>query len=135
MSAKNTSNTRTERFNATVKVGKKSYPPGTPVPIGKDGITAEEAANFRHNFGDYTGGPVIEGSAGAALADAEISALSSRIETLEAEKRELEEKLAEKTDLYDKLVIDHTKLGEDNLALVKRVETLDAENAKLKKPS
>nr|WP_250811657.1 hypothetical protein [Neorhizobium tomejilense] len=129
-------NSRTERFNATVKAGKKSYAPGTPVPIGgKDGISAEEAENIRHNFGDYTGGPQVEGAAGAALADAEISARDSQIETLLAEKRELEAKLADKTGLYDKLVIDHTKLGEDNLALGKRLEATEAENVKLKKPN
>ncbi len=125
---------RTERFNATVKLGGKTYLPGRPVPVGgKDGMSAEEVENIRHNFGDYLTGTALTSDTGPTSTEADHSVRDLRIKTLEAEKHELEARLAAKTELYDKLVIDHSKLGEDNLVLVERVQQLEEEAAAHKK--
>ncbi|MDX1100468.1 hypothetical protein GOL81_13770, partial [Sinorhizobium medicae] len=78
---------KTEQFNVTVKVGKKSYRPGEPVPVGTGGITAEEAENFRKNFGAFTAGP--ESTAAAPVPSVDLDRLREAIEKLSADNDKL----------------------------------------------
>ncbi|APO74265.1 hypothetical protein AM571_CH01430 [Rhizobium etli 8C-3] len=141
---------KTDRFNVSVKAGGKTYAPGQAVPIGgKGGMTDEDAARIRSEFGTFTGSPEVNSDAGGLLGTAEIEALNQRNDTLVTEKRELEGKLAAKTQEYERLVAensklaakyekldaDHTQLGKDNIALGERITTLEAEIVKLKKPA
>lgn len=42
------------KFNVTVDLGKTSYAPGKPVPVGgKNGLSEEEAVNIVQNFGNW----------------------------------------------------------------------------------
>lgn len=102
---------KTEQFNVTVKVGKKTYRPGDPVPVGTGGITVEEAENFRKNFGAFTAGP--EATSAAPVPSVDLDRLREAIEKLSA---------------------DNDKLSADNATLAAEVTKLQAEIENLKAP-
>lgn len=73
----------TKRFNVTVKLGGKSYPPGEDVPIGgKAGLSKEEAEGLEDRFGPWKG---------RSLSDAEkIAHLTKDNQALQAQLRQAE---------------------------------------------
>ncbi|RVL48999.1 hypothetical protein [Sinorhizobium meliloti] len=128
---------KTEQFNVTVKVGKKSYAPGEPVPVGTGGITAEEAENFRKNFGAFTAGP----EATAAAPSIDLDRLREAIERLSADNDKLSadnDRLTAERDsaIGDRntLLKQNEQLEADNATLAGEVTKLQAEIEKLKAP-
>ncbi len=113
---------KTEQFNVTVKVGKKTYRPGEPVPVGTGGLTAEEAENFRKNFGAFTAGH--EATAAVPAPSVDLDRLREAIEKLSAEN----DKLAADND---RLTAEHDSAIGDRDALLKQNEQLETDNATL----
>lgn len=109
---------KTHRFNTTVSLGAKTFPPGADVPLGgKNGLSAEEVAKLEKEFGVWKGGenaakPDGEGAATIAALEKEAKALSDRF-------AELEQKLAEVSAERD-------TLAEDNQLLAERLKELEA---------
>lgn len=131
---------KTEQFNATVKVGKKSYAPGEPVPIGTGGITAEEADNIRKNFGTWTGSPDAKATA-TGPSSVDLDKLRDRLEKLSAENDKLSadnDRLTAERDSAigdrDALLKQNEQLETDNATLAGEVTKLQAEIEKLKAP-
>ncbi|MDX0964142.1 hypothetical protein GOE06_11100 [Sinorhizobium medicae] len=130
---------KTEQFNVTVKVGKKTYRPGEPVPVGTGGITAEEAENFRKNFGAFTAGP--ESTAAAPVPSVDLDRLREAIEKLSADNDRLSADNDRLTAERDSAIGDRSTLLEqneqletDNATLAAEVTKLQAEIEKLKAP-
>ncbi|RVI86663.1 hypothetical protein CN186_31785 [Sinorhizobium medicae] len=130
---------KTEQFNVTVKVGKKSYAPGEPVPVGTGGITAEEAENFRKNFGTFTAGP--EATAAAPVPSVDLDKLREAIEKLSADNDKLSADNDRLTAERDSAIGDRStllkqneQLETDNATLAGEVTKLQAEIEKLKAP-
>ncbi len=120
---------KTEQFNVTVKVGKKSYRPGEPVPVGTGGITAEEAENFRKNFGAFTAGP--EATSAAPVPSVDLDRLREAIETLSADNDKLSADNDRLTAERDGAIGDRNTLLKQNEQLETDTATLAAEIAKL----
>ncbi|MDW9726492.1 hypothetical protein GOB91_30080 [Sinorhizobium meliloti] len=130
---------KTEQFNVTVKVGKKSYAPGEPVPVGTGGITAEEAENFRKNFGAFTAGP--EATAAAPVPSVDLDRLREGLEKLSADNDKLSADNDRLTAERDSAIGDRStllkqneQLETDNATLAGEVTKLQAEIEKLKAP-
>ncbi|WP_457662064.1 hypothetical protein [Sinorhizobium medicae] len=130
---------KTEQFNVTVKVGKKSYRPGDPVPVGAGGITAEEAENFRKNFGAFTAGP--EATSAAPVPSVDLDRLREAIEKLSADNDKLSADNDRLTAERDSAIGDRStllkqneQLETDNATLAAEVTKLQAEIEKLKAP-
>ncbi|MDE3830257.1 hypothetical protein LOF21_14970 [Sinorhizobium meliloti] len=128
---------KTEQFNVTVKVGKKSYRPGEPVPVGTGGITVEEAENFRKNFGAFTAGP--DAKAGPSSID--LDKLREALEKLSTDNDKLladNDRLTAERDSAigdrDALLKQNEQLETDNATLAGEVTKLQAEIEKLKAP-
>ncbi|RVM74336.1 hypothetical protein CN126_21775 [Sinorhizobium meliloti] len=113
---------KTEQFNVTVKVGKKSYAPGEPVPVGTGGITAEEAENFRKNFGAWTAGP--DATPTAPVPSVDLDKLREAIEKLSADNDKLSAD-------NDRLTAERDSAIGDRNTLLKQNEQLEADNATL----
>ncbi|RVG42500.1 hypothetical protein [Sinorhizobium meliloti] len=113
---------KTEQFNATVKVGKKSYAPGEPVPVGTGGITAEEAENIRKNFGAFTAGP--DATSAAPVPSVDLDRLREAIEKLSADNDRLSAD-------NDRLTAERDSAIGDRNTLLKQNEQLEADNATL----
>ncbi|RVG87151.1 hypothetical protein CN221_29305 [Sinorhizobium meliloti] len=113
---------KTEQFNVTVKVGKKSYRPGEPVPVGTGGITVEEAENFRKNFGVFTAGP--DATAAAPVPSVDLDRLREAIEKLSADNDKLSAD-------NDRLTAERDSAISDRSTLLKQNEQLEADNATL----
>ncbi|MDE3789628.1 hypothetical protein I7G86_03080 [Sinorhizobium meliloti] len=111
---------KTEQFNVTVKVGKKSYRPGDPVPVGTGGITAEEAENFRKNFGAFTAGPAAKASPGSI----DLDKLREGLEKLSADNDKLSAD-------NDRLTAERDSAIGDRSTLLKQNEQLETDNATL----
>ncbi|RVI02618.1 hypothetical protein CN205_25805 [Sinorhizobium meliloti] len=131
---------KTEQFNATVKVGKKSYAPGEPVPVGTGGITAEEAENIRKNFGAWAGSPDAK-AAPAGPSSVDLEKLREKLEKLSAENDKLvadNDRLTAERDsaIGDRntLLKQNEQLETDNATLAGEVTKLQAEIEKLKAP-
>ncbi|MDE4620865.1 hypothetical protein [Sinorhizobium meliloti] len=120
---------KTEQFNATVKVGKKSYAPGEPIPVGTGGITAEEAENIRKNFGAWAGSPDAKAAAGPSSVDLE--KLREKLEKLSAENDKLVADNDRLTAERDSAIGDRNTLLKQNEQLETDTATLAAEIAKL----
>ncbi|WP_113154778.1 hypothetical protein [Nitratireductor sp. OM-1] len=109
---------KTHRFNTTVSLGAKTFPPGADVPLGgKNGLSAEEVAKLEKEFGVWKGGgnaakPDGEAATAIAALEKETKALSDRV-------AELEQKLAEVSEERD-------TLAEDNQLLADRLKELEA---------
>ncbi|WP_299937445.1 hypothetical protein [uncultured Nitratireductor sp.] len=109
---------KTHRFNTTVSLGAKTFPPGADVPLGgKNGLSAEEVAKLEKEFGVWKAGenaarPDGEAAATIAAMEKEAKALSDRV-------AELEQKLAEVSEERD-------TLAEDNQLLADRLKELEA---------
>lgn len=128
---------KTEQFNVTVKVGKKSYAPGEPVPVGTGGITAEEAENFRKNFGVFTADPDAKAGPGSI----DLDRLREGLEKLSADNDKLSadnDRLTAERDsaIGDRntLLKQNEQLETDNATLAGEVTKLQAEIEKLKAP-
>ncbi len=113
---------KTEQFNVTIKVGKKSYAPGDPVPVGTGGITAEEAEKFRKNFGSFAADP--DGKAAAPVPSVDLEKLRDAIEKLSADNDKLSAD-------NDRLTAERDSAIGDRSALLKQNEQLEADNATL----
>lgn len=113
---------KTEQFNVTVKVGKKSYRPGEPVPVGTGGITAEEAENFRKNFGAFTADS--DGKAAAPVPSVDLERLREAIEKLSADNDKLSAD-------NDRLTAERDSAVGDRNTLLKQNEQLETDNATL----
>ncbi|WP_457662816.1 hypothetical protein [Sinorhizobium medicae] len=113
---------KTEQFNVTVKVGKKSYAPGEPVPVGTGGITAEEAENFRKNFGAFTAGP--DATSAAPVPSVDLDRLREAIEKLSADNDKLSAD-------NDRLTAERDSAIGDRNTLLKQNEQLETDNATL----
>ncbi|MDV6226293.1 hypothetical protein R2G56_08345 [Nitratireductor aquimarinus] len=76
---------KTHRFNTTVSLGAKTFPPGADVPLGgKNGLSAEEVAKLEKEFGVWKGGenaarPDGEAATAIAALEKEARALSDRV--------------------------------------------------------
>jgi FtsZ-binding cell division protein ZapB len=128
---------KTEQFNVTVKVGKKSYAPGEPVPVGTGGITAEEADNFRKNFGAFTAGPDTKAGPGSIDLDKLREAqekLSTDNDKLSADNDRLTAERDSAIGDRDALLKQNEQLETDNATLAGEVTKLQAEIEKLKAP-
>ncbi|WP_026616388.1 hypothetical protein [Ensifer aridi] len=130
---------KTEQFNVTVKVGKKSYKPGDPVPVGTGGLSVEEAENLRATFGAWTGGPDAKASAAGASVD--LDKLREGLEKLSAENDKLSADNDRLTAERDSAISDRStllkqneQLEEDNATLAGEVKKLQAEVEKLTAP-
>ncbi|RVI86896.1 hypothetical protein CN188_04200 [Sinorhizobium meliloti] len=128
---------KTEQFNVTVKVGKKSYAPGEPVPVGTGGITVEEAENFRNNFGAFTADPAAKASSGSI----DLDKLREGLEKLSADNDKLSADNDRLTAERDSAIGDRStllkqneQLETDNATLAGEVTKLQAEIEKLKAP-
>ncbi|MGI3128202.1 hypothetical protein [Nitratireductor sp. PBL-C9] len=109
---------KSHRFNTTVSLGAKTFPPGADVPLGgKNGLSSEEVAKLEKEFG------VWKGSENAARPDGEaataIAALEKEAKALSDRVAELEQKLAEVSAERD-------TLAEDNQLLAERLKELEA---------
>lgn len=113
---------KTEQFNVTVKVGKKSYRPGEPVPVGAGGITVEEAENFRKNFGSFAADP--DGKAAAPVPSVDLDKLREAIEKLSADNDKLSAD-------NDRLTAERDSAIGDRSTLLKQNEQLETDNATL----
>lgn len=102
---------KTHRFNTTVSLGTKAFPPGADVPLGgKNGLSAEEVAKLEKEFGVWKGGenaarPDGESATAIAALEKEAKALSDRV-------AELEQKLAEVSAERDTLAADNELLAD-----------------------
>lgn len=134
--------TKTEKFNVTVNCGNKTYAPGKPVPLGgKTGLSDEEVASLRANFGDWTGGP----ESGAQNQSNEVANLQATLDTIrderdmllerasEAEKElfEVQKELNKGSDAtlvsrIDAVTKERDQLIDDNKVLADRVAALEA---------
>jgi outer membrane murein-binding lipoprotein Lpp len=128
---------KTEQFNVTVKVGKKSYAPGEPVPVGTGGITAEEADNFRKNFGAFTAGS--DAKAGPGSIDLEklreaLEKLSTDNDKLSADNDRLTAERDSAIGDRDALLKQNEQLETDTATLAAEIAKLQAEIEKLKAP-
>ncbi|MDX0469661.1 FtsZ-binding cell division protein ZapB [Sinorhizobium meliloti] len=123
---------KTEQFNVTVKVGKKTYRPGEPVPVGTGGITAEEAENFRKNFGAFTAGP--ESTAAAPVPSVDLDRLREAIEKLSADNDRLTAERDGAIGDRNTLLKQNEQLETDNATLAAEVTKLQAEIEKLTAP-
>ncbi len=130
---------KTEQFNVTVKVGKKTYRPGEPVPVGTGGITVEEAENFRKNFGAFTAGP--DATSAAPVPSVDLDKLREAIEKLSADNDKLSADNDRLTAERDSAIGDRStllkqneQLETDNATLAAEVTKLQAEIEKLKAP-
>ncbi len=109
---------KSHRFNTTVSLGAKTFPPGADVPLGgKNGLSAEEVAKLEKEFGVWKGGenaarPHGEAPPAIAALEKETKALSDRV-------AELEQRLAEVSEERD-------TLAEDNQLLADRLKELEA---------
>lgn len=129
--------TKTEKFNVTVKCGGKTYAPGRPVPVGgKAGLSDEDIANLRANFGDWTGGP----ESGTQAQSNEVTNLQATIDTIRDERDMLldraaeaekalfaaEAGLRERGDALGAVTKERDQLIDDNKVLADRVAALEA---------
>lgn len=114
---------KTERFPVTVQTEHKSYAPGEPVPVGGErGISTDEVANLRANFGDWTGGPEVNAHFPTGLDAVE---LQSQIDTVTRERDELQ---GEK----DRLIAENSRLSGEIDQRSKEPKSAKAELGKLR---
>ncbi|WP_322886481.1 hypothetical protein U8C40_03025 [Sinorhizobium medicae] len=123
---------KTEQFNVTVKVGKKTYAPGEPVPVGTGGITAEEAENFRKNFGAFTAGP--DATSAAPVPSVDLDKLREAIDKLSADNDRLTAERDSAIGDRNTLLKQNEQLETDNATLAGEVTKLQAEIEKLTAP-
>lgn len=136
---------KTHRFNATINLGGKSYPPGSDVPVGgKNGLEGDEIGRLEREFGKWQGKSLSQEEQLARLTaenrDLEASLrraekIIEQVEVLSAEKSKLQASLrqaekvgeqvevlsAEKRDLQASVL----QLENDNQVLAARVSELE----------
>lgn len=114
---------KTEKFNVTVKCGGKTYAPGKPVPVGgKAGLSDEDIASLRANFGDWTGGP----ESGTQTQSNEVANLQATLDAIRDERDMLLERASEAEQDLHKVTKERDQLTEDNKVLADRVAELEA---------
>ncbi len=114
---------KTEKFNVAVKCGGKTYAPGKPVPVGgKVGLSDEDIASLRANFGDWTGGPEI----GTQTQSNEVANLQATLDAIRDERDMLLERASEAEQDLHKVTKERDQLAEDNKVLADRVAELEA---------
>lgn len=127
---------KTHRFNTTITLGSRSYPPGSEVPLGgKGGLSSEEAAKFEREFGPWTGkgkepgrGGDQAGSADARAAfDKELQAVTAAFEN---EVTSLKDRVAELEEQLKLTASERDTLAGDNQILSERIEELEAASEK-----
>ena len=123
---------KTQRFNCSVRLGKKTYPAGEPVPLGgKTGLPKDEVDRLTANFGPWkgaaavdTGEPGADAAAMAALRQ-ENETLMAELETAQKDHKALTADLdsvrKENKDLADEL----ETAQKDNAVLAERVKELE----------
>lgn len=132
---------KTAKFNTTVVIGKDSYAPGKPVPLGtgKKELSEAEAQKLVENFGPWTAGDgkadpdaalaAVIAERDAALRDAaKLPGLATELQKLkdELEARPTAQSLADEKARAD-------QLQEDNAVLAERIDALGKEIEGLKK--
>lgn len=137
---------KTHRFNTTVSLGVKSFPPGADVPLGgKNGLSPEEVSKLENEFGVWKGGENSARPDGqAALLNAalekEAEVLAHRVEeqqkklvetagerdALASEKTALAARVEELERLHREASAERDAFAEDNQLLADRVKELEA---------
>lgn len=137
---------KTHRFNTTVSLGAKTFPPGADVPLGgKNGLSAEEVAKLEKEFGVWKGGENAAKPEGqAALVNAalekEAEVLAARLEeqtkklteaaverdALANEKQALTARVRELEQLHSEVSAERDAFAEDNQLLADRLKELEA---------
>lgn len=118
---------KTERFNVTVQTEHRTYKPGEPVPVGTDeGISKEEVARLRDNFGDWLGPDVNS----IATAGVDTDELQSQIDSVTTERDQLQGEKDRLTAENARLEGEIAQRGKDNKA-TREAERLKAENARM----
>jgi hypothetical protein len=116
---------KTVKLNVQVKLAKKAYQPGEPVPVGgKDGLSDDDVSRLTESFGLYTGDAVI--GTPAETADADLAERDRRIAVLEAEKAEALEELKTARDEAEALKGQLAEAEADTGVLAARVKELEA---------
>ena len=116
---------KTVKLNVQVKLAKKTYQPGEPVPVGgKDGLSDDDVSRLTESFGLYAGDAVI--GTPSETSDADIADRDRRIAVLEAEKSEALEELKTARGETEALKEQLAEAEADTGVLAARVKELEA---------